>query len=131
MSNTRTPALCQVAKIVVELLERSGPVLVQIVRTELAAHLDVVLVRRRRHRRDADRIALLADVEHPGALARSSWSMFSVASSATTSRSRSCSGTALCVPPPNGGHQLRCAISFGADLSFTSRMVSPPSRHEP
>src|SRR5271166_3465823 len=49
-------------------LERAGPVLVQIVRPELATHLDVVLIARNRHRRDADRIALLADVEDTGAL---------------------------------------------------------------
>ena len=45
-------------------------------------------------------------------LTPSSW-WSSTASSSTTSRSRSGSGRQLCVPPPNGGDQLRWAISFG------------------
>ena len=55
--------------------------------------------------------------------------MAKFASSATTSRLRSGSGSGEWVPPPNGGSQLRWQTSFGLAGSPTSTMASPPSRH--
>src|SRR5215469_15991307 len=50
-------------------------------------------------------------------------------SSAKTARLRPGSGNGVWVPPPNGGHQLRWASSFGVVGSAISRIVIPPSRH--
>ena len=110
-------------------LEAAGPVLMQIMRAEMAALGGIVGFGRRRQRCDRDRVRRLAMSKIQVRLRpSSSWS--STASSATISRSRAGSGSGECVPPPKGGDQLRCVISFGADLSAMSRIVSPPSRQQ-
>ena len=43
---------------------------------------------------------------------------------------RAGSGKALCVPPPNGGDQLRWLMSVGALRLATSSRVRPPSRQQ-
>ena len=102
----------------------------EIMRPEMTALADIIRFIRRREGRDADRIVLLADVEHPDQF-QSVFLMIEHRLIEDDQEVPIGQGRQLCVPPPNGGDQLRCVISFGAARSATSSITRPASRQAP
>src|SRR5258707_9503137 len=107
--------------------EAARPVLVDVVWPEMAPDLQIVLVRRRREGRDADRVGFDLIVEHPDWL-EAVLLMVEHGLVDDDQRLRSDRGRALCVPPPNGGAHVLWTMSFGLALSLTSTTARQASR---
>ena len=93
----------------------------------MTADLQIVLVRRLREGGDADRVGLHLVVEHPDRLEP----VLLVVEHGLVDddqEMRFGNGSALCVPPPNGGAQTLWTISLGFARSLTSTTARQASR---